>query len=427
MSTIRKLLMLGLTASLSMVGAQAVAQETPNADIEGTISVWTWPNNDRTFEALKPAFNEAYPNISVEIQGYPAADNVYLNNLQRAMLTGNGPDVAMIEIAMMAQLREREQWADLSQEPFNATGENFADFTWNNVVLDSGKVVALPKHTGPGGFFYRSDIFEQAGLPSDSESVGELISDWDAFYEVGQELAIPNERWVVGSGEEIVRAYLAQNGLHYFDADGNLNFDEPAMTEAFELVARFAEAGLISPFSAWTPEWQGAFARGQLASVMYGNWFGGLLKRAYAPDDAGLWRVTHAPAAPNGNSAFNSGGDYIGILENSDNKEAAWAFVTWIVSNADSLRQQYENDDLYPAWTPATESDWINFEDPYYGGQNVNAVFSEVQSEMVPFVLNPLDSVAQNALQTAVDNVVRGVMGPEEALAQATATVQAQM
>ncbi len=429
MRHIKKALMLGLAAGFALAGTQAMAQDEPNTDIEGTIDVWTWPNNDRTFEALKPAFNEAYPNITVEIQGYPAADDVYLNNLQRAMLSGSGPDVAMIEIAMMAQLRQREHWADLREEPFNAgeMGEDFAGFTWNNVTLDSGKIVALPKHTGPGGLFYRADIFEEAGLPTDPEEVGALISDWDAFYEVGQKLVIPNERWVVGSGEEIVRAYLAQNGVSYFDEEGNLNFDDPAMAEAFDLVAKFAEADLISPFSAWTPEWQGAFARGQLASVMYGNWFGGLLKRAYAPDDAGKWRVTAAPAAPNGNSAFNSGGDYIGVLDNSDNKEAAWAFVKWIVSNEDSLKQQYQNDDLYPAWMPATESEWINFEDPYYGGQNVNEVFAQVQGEMVPFVLNPLDSVAQNAIQTAVDNVVRDVMGPEEALAQAKSTVEARM
>ncbi len=46
----------------------------------------------------------------------------------------------------------------------------------------------------------------------------------------------------------------------------------------------------------WTPEWQGAFARGQIATIVVGNWFGGLLQSAYAPGDAGKWGVAPAPA-----------------------------------------------------------------------------------------------------------------------------------
>lgn len=413
-----------LSAGLMTV-APAAAQ---NTDITGDISVWTWPNNDRTFEALLPAFNEAYPEINVEIQGYPTANDAYLNTLQRGMLSGSGPDVAMIEIGMMALLRERPQWVDLTQDPYNA-GEmldDFAEFTVNNVTLEDGKVVALPKHTGPGGMFYRRDIFEEAGLPTDPAAIGELFSDWDAFIEEGQKLVVPNERWVIGNGEEIVRAMTAQAGVSYFDEEGNLQFDHPVFREAFEKVKQAADAGMISPFAAWTPEWQGAFQQGQLATVMYGNWFGGLLKRAYATDQEGLWGVAFAPGI-DGNRSFNSGGDYIGILETSDNKEAAWAFVKWIVSNESSLTQQYQSDDLYPAYMPATETDWINFEDPYYDGQNVNEIFAPVQAELTPFVLHPLDSVAANAMRTAVDNIARGVMGVDEALAQAKETVQARM
>ncbi|GHA21874.1 ABC transporter substrate-binding protein [Devosia pacifica] len=406
----------------------AIAQDTANTEISGDISVWTWPNNDRTFEALLPAFAEAYPNINVEIQGYPTANDAYLNTLQRGMLSGSGPDVAMIEIGMMALLRDRPQWVDLSQEPYNA-GEmlgDFAEFTVNNVTLDDGKVVAMPKHTGPGGMFYRRDIFEEVGLPTDPEAISELFSDWDAFIEEGQKLVVPNERWVIGNGEEIVRAMMAQAGVSYFDEEGNLQFDHPVFREALEKVEVAADAGMISPFAAWTPEWQGAFQRGQLATVMYGNWFGGLLKRAYAADQEGLWGVASAPALE-GNRSFNSGGDYIGILETSDNKEAAWAFVKWIVSDEASLKQQFQSDDLYPAYNPAGDADWMNFEDPYYDGQNVNEIFAPAQKELIPFVLHPLDSVAANAMRTAVDNIARDIMSVDEALASAKETVQARM
>jgi ABC-type glycerol-3-phosphate transport system substrate-binding protein len=409
--------------------AQQAEPYRPGPETSGTITVWTWPNNDRTFQALMPAFNEAYPNIKVEVQGFPNGDNQYLNTLQRALLSNSGPDVAMIEIGVLALLRERPQWVDLAQDPYNADTlmSQFAPFAAANVTRPDGKIVALPKHTGPGGLFYRRDIFEQAGLASEPAEVEALFSDWNAFIEEGKKVVKPNERWLIANGMEIVSTMMAQRGVSWFDAQGNLQLDNPVVLEALQVVDKAADAGLISPFSMWSPEWQGAFGRGQIATIMSGNWFGGLLKRAFAPDDAGKWGVAAAPADSTGNRSFNAGGDHIGILETSKNKEAAWAFISWVVTDGTSLKQQYQNDDLYPAWTPAGSADWINFADPYYDGQNVNEVFAGIQANLIPATLNPKDSVVGAAMQTVVNNIVQGVSTPEQALEQAKTEVAARL
>ena len=420
--TVLKAAVLATLLTPTLVQAQ---EATPS----GTITVWTWPNNDRTLAALMPAFNEAFPDIKVEVQGYPNANSAYLNTLQRALLSGSGPDVAMIEIGALALLRERPQWVDLSQAPYNA-GElmaSFAPFTVANVTLADGKIVALPKHTGPGGLFYRRDVFEEAGLASDPDAVTALLADWDAFIEVGKKVVVPNERWMIANGMEIVSTMMAQKGVSWFDAEGTLQLDNPVVADALAMVKRAADEGLISPFAMWSPEWQGAFGQGQIATIMSGNWMGGLLKRAFAPNDAGKWGVAGAPASDEGSRSFNAGGDHIGILETSDNKEAAWAFIHWLVTDDVSLTQQYQNDDLYPAWTPAGASEWINFEDPYYAGQNVNTIFADVQAKLIPGTLNVNDPVAVAAMQTAVNNIVQGVATPEEALEQAKAEIAAKM
>jgi ABC-type glycerol-3-phosphate transport system substrate-binding protein len=426
------------TALLSAMAALAVAsapmaQEAapyrPGPETSGTIKVWTWPNNDRTFQALMPAFNAAYPNIKVEVQGFPNGDSQYLNTLQRALLSNSGPDVAMIEIGVLALLRERPQWVDLAQDPYNADElmSQFAPFAAANVTRPDGKIVALPKHTGPGGLFYRRDIFEEAGLANAPADVEALFADWNSFIEEGQKVVKPNERWLIANGMEIVSTMMAQRGVNWFDAEGKLQLDNPVVLEALQVVDEAADAGLISPFAMWSPEWQGAFGRGQIATIMSGNWFGGLLKRAFAPDDDGKWGVAAAPADSTGNRSFNAGGDHIGILETSQNKEAAWAFISWVVTDGESLKQQYQNDDLYPAWTPAGTTDWINFADPYYDGQNVNEVFAQVQANLIPATLNTDDSVVSAAMQTVVNNIVQGVSTPEQALEQAKAEVAARL
>lgn len=318
---------------------------------------------------------------------------------------------------------------DLTQAPYNAGDimSQFAPFAAANVTRPDGKIVALPKHTGPGGLFYRRDIFEEAGLATDPAAVEALFSSWDAFVTEGAKVVKPNERWLIANGMEIVSTMMAQRGVSWFDAEGTLQLDNPIVLEALETVDKAADAGLISPFAMWSPEWQGAFGRGQIATIMSGNWFGGLLKRAFAPDDAGKWGVAFAPADETGNRSFNAGGDHIGILETSQNKEAAWAFISWVVTDGVSLQQQYQNDDLYPAWTPAGSADWINFADPYYDGQNVNEIFADVQANLIPATLNSSDSIVGAAMQTVVNNIVQGVSTPQEALDQAKAEVAARL
>lgn len=429
---------LALAASVALLGTLGVAQAqdnppiapiTPDTSISGTISVWTWPNNDRTFAALMPTFNKAFPNIKVNVQGFPANNNVYLNTLQRAMLSGSGPDVAMIEIGMMALLRQRPQWEDLSKPPYDAGKlmASFAPFTVANVTMADGKIVALPKHTGPGGLFYRRDIFKEAGLPVDPDSVSKLMGNWDDFIAAGKKIAVANQRWMIGDGQQIVQAYMGQRGFNYFDKDGKLQFDTPAFHQAMEIVKKATDAGLISPFTPYSPEWQGAYTKGQIATALSGNWFGGLLKRAYATDQSGKWGVATAPAASGGTHAFDRGGDYIGILKTSNNKAAAWAFIKWLVTSDQALQLQFEHDDLYPAWLPAGKASWMNYKDPYYDGENVNSVFAPVQADLTPIALDPHDPVASNAETTAVDNVVKGVMSIDQAIAQAVAAVKAKM
>jgi len=426
--TRRTILATGLAAMAVRPGfAQSALKVDTN--LSANITVWTWPNNDRTFSALLPAFNAVYPNIKVDVQGFPNANSNYLNTVQRALLSGSGPDVAMIEINELALLRQRPQWVDLGAAPYNAKSllGDFADFTVNNVTLPDGKIVAMPKHTGPGALFYRRDIFEEVGLPNDPKEVAAEISSWPAFIEAGSKLIKPNERWMIANGMEILTARMGQAGINWFDADGNLLLDNPVVLEAFDLIDQAAKANLISPFVMWSPEWQSAFGKGQIATIMSGNWFGGLLKRAFATEDAGKWAVSPIPADDVGNRAWNYGGDYIGLLETSKNKEAGWAFISWLVTDNESLKQQFQNDDLYPAYLPAGKADWMNFEDPYYAGQNVNEVFAEVQRTMIPWTLNQNDRLVADTIQSAVDNVVKGVATPADALKQATDRVKSRL
>ncbi|MGH2557929.1 MAG: ABC transporter substrate-binding protein [Thermomicrobiales bacterium] len=404
----------GALAPALLQGRPAAAQ-----DLSGEITVWTWPDNDKTFEKTIPIFQTIYPDVTVKVEAF--GNDTYHDKLLTALVSGSGPDVAMVEIGNVAKFKDKPGFVDLAQEPYNAAqfAEGYVDFAWGYVSdQESGRVFTLPKNTGPGGLFYRRDIFEEVGLPTPPEEVQGLLATWDDLITVGQEVVVEGERWMVSSPGQIFNAILAQAGVSYFNEAGELQLQDPAYKAALEYVQQATEAGIISPFDDWSPEWGASLESGGVAVHLWGNWFGGLLKSVYAQGAEGKWGVAAAPAY-NEVSAYNSGGDFIGILEASDKKDIGWAFVQFVTQDPESLKTMYLENDLYPAWHAVLTAEWMNTEDPYYAGQNVNTVFSVVSEQMQPPITNPNDPVVNQALDDALISVAEGKATVDEALAQA--------
>lgn len=420
-------LIAGVAGALMLAGAAApVAAQDSN--LKGSITVWTWPDNDKAFAETLKVFNAQHPNVRVQVQAFPPGET-YKNKLMSALLAGSGPDVAMIEINSVALFRGRPEFLDLSKAPYNAGqyASLYEPFAWNNVTSPDGRIFALPKNTGPGGLFYRRDLFAAAGLPSEPAEVAKILRTWDDYIETGRKLAKANQQWMVSTPLEMIRAYTAQSGVSYFDKEGQPNIGGPVFRKAFELVKKAGEAGLVSPFEQWSPEWQGAIARGAVATYPAGNWWGGFLKTAYAQNQGGKWGVVPAPANADGKTAFNYGGDYIGVLNWSENKDAAVAFIQWVTQNDESLRIMYQKNDLYPALAKATRAEWINHKDPYFANQNLNEIFEPVNHSMTPLVTHPLDLVAAAAVRNAANNIIRKGMAVDEAIEGALREVRAKM
>lgn len=393
-------------------------------DGTGEITVWTWPDNDKVFLETIPAFRRAHPEIEVKVQGFGGTS--YNPKLLGALVSRTGPDVAMVEITYVSNFKAKPGFVDLSQPPFRADrfAKKYADFSWSYATEKNGRVFTLPKNTGPGGMFYRRDVFERHGLPTEPAEVHELMRTWDDYIKVGRKLVKDGEQWLVDQPSSVVDAVRGQMEVSYFDEDGAPTLTSPEMHAALEMIPRLRSAGVLAP-NLGDQERGAAINRGSIATFFSGNWFGGWLKHTYASKAAGKWGVALAPET-NGVSAFNAGGDFIGVLASSKRQLAAWRFVRWVTQHDASLSAMYTKD-LYPAWLPALESDWINRPDPYYANQNVNEVFSEVSRTMPRPVTNPNDAIAVTALRTAITDVQNGARTVRAALARAQAEVEAKM
>ena len=102
------------------------------------------------------------------------------------------PDIAMIEINDIGRFVMQGGLVDLLQEPYNAGQykDQFVPYKWQQLSPDD-RLLAFPEILGPASMFYRRDIFEKAGLPTDPAEVAKLLSTWESYIETGKKVNDP--------------------------------------------------------------------------------------------------------------------------------------------------------------------------------------------------------------------------------------------
>lgn len=388
-------LVLALMMVLAAMGAYALEV---NKDIEGYIEVGGWPSGDDGFKAALDGFNEIYPNIEVEFNFTDTT--AHHQALQTSLAAGVGaPDVAMIEGAYIAQYKNSLALCDLNELGAAEYKDDFGAFKWNQAISDDGtRFVALPWDLGPTLFYYRYDVFEEVGLPTDPDEVTELMSTWEGVLKVAEAVSIPGQRWFLPSA-----AYPYQwlfINRDYYDENLNLILEREGDIECLNACLEIRKNGWDMNVDMWSGEAYAAYEAGTCVCVAAGSWFSGFFKTDIDPNGAGHWRATVLPA---GMPATNWGGSFLVIPEQSENKEAAWAFVEYMLCTAEGQNAMFKAVDYFPAYEPAWEAapELYVDGDPYFGGQAPNALAAQIAAE-VPAVYNTImDTTAEGYLYSS--------------------------
>jgi multiple sugar transport system substrate-binding protein len=384
---------LALVMTLVMcLSVMSLASAEPNTEISGYIEVGGWPSGDDGFKAALPGFNEMYPNIEVELVFTDTT--AHHQSLQTSLAAGSGaPDVAMVEGAYIAQYKNSLALCDLNQFGAQDYKDDFGAFKWNQAISDDGtRMVAIPWDLGPTLLYYRTDVFEEVGLPTDPEEVTALMSTWDGFKDICEKVSIPGQRWALPSA-----AYPYQwmfINRDYFDENLNLVLEREGDIDCLNTCIDIRKNGWDMNVDMWSGEAYAAYQAGTCVMVAAGSWFSGFLKTDIDPDGAGHWG---AVALPGGMPATNWGGSFLVIPEQSQNKEAAWAFLTYMLCTAEGQNAMFKAVDYFPAYEPAWTAAPELYEagDPYFGGQAPNKLAAEIASK-VPAVYNTImDTTAE--------------------------------
>lgn len=374
-------------ASAPAATGSASAPASDNKDISGEITVAGWEYTQKSLEAALPEFNKEYPNIKVSFKIAPPAD--HYKKLTIDLSSGQGAaDVVAIEIQNLAQYMELGALEDMTDliEPYKA---NFNKYKVESATLD-GKVYAMPIDSGPVGVYYRRDVFEKAGLPSDPESVAKQLATWDKYLETAKiikEKAGVAMLPLAGSLNDarFFQILMQQQGNWYFDKDGKTAVNNEKTQKVLELFDKLWKGGYTADQLDWTDGWYALLTDGKVATLPSAVWMGGFLKSWIAADTSGKWGVVPLPVWEEGGArTSNDGGSYLAITNQTKNAEAAKAFVTFMLTKDASQIALFKTTDSFPSLETTYKDPYFAEQDPYFAGQPYRQLFADLADEILP-------------------------------------------
>ncbi len=421
-----------LTLAAVLLMAFGLLSGAQDAQPSGEITVWGWKAamDPIRNSGLLDDFKAEYPDVEVNIVDYATAD--LYQQLQLAISSGVGaPDVALVESSHLAQFVDFGGLADLTEQvqPY-LTDVN--QFKWTQAE-QGGSYYAMPWDSGPVVMYYRRDVFEAAGLPTDPEEVSNSVATWSDYLELCQTIkeATGSDCFAQNKANNYARSFemmLWQQGLGYYNEQGDITVDSPQNVATLEMLGQFWDAGLLSDQLEWTDGWYAELASedSPVATLVIAGWMGTFLKDWIAPGTEGLWGVALMPAMDVGQvRAANDGGSNFVISEQSENKDAAWAFTEFMLGREESQIELFAASDFLPSLETTYDAPIFNEPDPFFGGQEVRELYIEVAQEIPQaYIYGPNYTLMNGYVATAIQKYATGNATAEEALQEAANAIR---
>ncbi|WP_454856981.1 ABC transporter substrate-binding protein [Rhizobium binxianense] len=370
--------LLGATAAVALFASgSAFAQSA-------TLTIWSWNVAAAALKSTVEGFNKQFPDIKVEVQDL-GNNQVFDKALAACAAGGDGlPDIVTIENfeAEIFWSRFPDCFADLKELGYTPEMQaKFPDFKRTELEVDD-VAYAMPWDSGPVAVFYRRDFYEKAGVDP------KAINTWDDFIAAGKKVSAANPGVVMAQedfngGSGWFRMIANEQGCGYFSTDGQtITINKPACVATLEKIKQMKDAGTIT-----AANWDEAISSntaGKVASQVSGGWYEGTI-RTNSPALAGKWGVYPMPGmTADSPHAANLGGSSLAISANSENKEAAFKYLTYTLTTNEGQVTMLKSFGLVPSLLSAVQDPFVNEPQSYWDGQKVWADILSTLPKIVP-------------------------------------------
>jgi len=281
---------------------------------------------------LYDQYMSTHKNITI-VEESVEQEETYWKTLQTHLGAGSGlADIQGIEVGRIADVvaNQGAKWTDLNTLGAGDLKSTFYEWKWNEGTTKDGQLVGLGTDIGPLTLCYRTDLFKQAGLPTDRAELATKLSTWQDFIALGKQYQAraPKGSAFTDSASGMFNAIIGQSKDQYYDASGGLIYEtNPAVKSAWDLAVQAATSGLTAKLKQFDPAWNTGFSSGSFATVACPAWMLGYIEGQAGKGGARKWDVATLPGG-----SGNWGGSYLGIPKAGKHTKEAYDLAKWLTA-----------------------------------------------------------------------------------------------
>ena len=327
---------LAATAALVLAGCSGGASDDASAfdpDDEVTLDFAFWGNDDRAtrYNDLIAAFNEEYPNITINTSftDFPS----FWEKRQTEAAGGGLPDVFQFSDSYLRQYGESGNLLDLAE-----VADYIDTTTFDESLLGTGALggtqYSLPTGYSLWANFVNDDLVAQAGLeaPEAGSSFAEFDEWMAAVTEAGGGAVYGGTDYT--QRIQVFELQLRAEGGNLYTDEGELGFTEDQLREFWDSGAEIRDGVTVPQQTLEELSPKSGFGAALTASEMsWSNFLGGYL----ADSGASSISIVAPPTAEEGSKdLYRQAGLQVAIAENTEHPEAAALFLDFVVNSPEA-------------------------------------------------------------------------------------------
>lgn len=365
--------------------------------------------------------------VTIDLQIIPTEN--YVDTLRPALESGSGaPDIFTAEIVYLLDWIEQDYWTDLTEYDVDEWSDDYLEYVWELGRSEDGNMRALSWQTTPGGIYYRRSIAEEVFGTDDPDTMSEQFSTMEGLMEAGEQLRDAGYRLFPDEGS-ISPFTMGNNPQPWVDENDNLVMTEERLSY-FDYARELRDNQYTALAPAWSPAWFASFnepiaynvgwdeledadesdGTTEVFAVSLPSWGLPHVLKTDATETAGDWAVASGP------SSYFGGGTWIGVYEESENKDLAFEFIQMLVNDEEFLTDWVQETGDVLSYTPVMDEISQGYEDAFLGGQNHYDFFLAEAEDIDPSHVTRYDQRIDEMFGSAVGAYVEGDLEQDEAL-----------
>ncbi|MGH3762140.1 sugar ABC transporter substrate-binding protein [Actinophytocola sp.] len=363
----------------------------------GEITVWAMGTEGEKLSVLADDFMKENPDAKVSVTAVPW-DGAH-NKISAAIAGQETPDVTMLGTTWIGEFAKTGA-LDVVPPDF-VREEDFFPGAWETGVVD-GTSYSVPWYVETRALYVNKAVAAKAGVtepPRDWDSLKQAAKDMQA--KGGAEQGLYLQPGQTGSWQTVM-PFVWQNGGDIWNGE-QFTLDSPEAIEAYEYYQSFYQEGLSSKNRLDEGEQEPRLLSGEIAAIVSGPWHIGLLDELGGEGKYDVWPM------PNESGDVTSfiGGSNMSVFKNSDNRDAAWKFVSYLMRPEVQVKWYDTVKDL-----PAVQAAW---EDETLAGDELLKTFGDqLNKAKAPPAIPTWEQIAAG-VDTELEKIAKGTATPANA------------